>query len=31
MKSLAREMSDYIGRMGDMPRVNTEFAKYNLE
>ena len=31
MKSLAREMSDYIARMGDMPRVNTEFAKYNLE
>jgi IclR family acetate operon transcriptional repressor len=31
MKSLAREMSDYIATTGDMPRVNTEFAKYNLE
>jgi DNA-binding IclR family transcriptional regulator len=31
MQSLAREMSEYIALMGDMPKASTEFAKYNLE
>ena len=31
MHSFAREMSDHIALMGDMPRASTEFAKYNLE
>jgi IclR family acetate operon transcriptional repressor len=31
MQSLAREMSDHIALMGDMPKANTEFAMYNLE
>jgi IclR family acetate operon transcriptional repressor len=31
MQSFAREMSDHIALMGDMPRANTEFAMYNLE
>ncbi|HEX5368955.1 MAG TPA: IclR family transcriptional regulator [Dehalococcoidia bacterium] len=31
MQSLAAEMSDHISVLGDMPKANTEFAKYNLE
>jgi IclR family acetate operon transcriptional repressor len=31
MQSLAAEMSEHISISGDMPKANTEFAKYNLE
>lgn len=31
MQLLAREMSEHIALMGDMPRANTQFAQYNLE
>ena len=31
MRLLAREMSEHIALMGDMPIASTEFAKYNLE
>jgi IclR family acetate operon transcriptional repressor len=31
MQALAAEMSAHIAVMGDMPKANTEFAKYNLE
>jgi IclR family acetate operon transcriptional repressor len=31
MQSLATEMSERIAVMGDMPHVNTQFARYNLE
>ena len=31
MQSVAAEMSDYLAVTGDMPKANTEFAKYNLE
>jgi IclR family acetate operon transcriptional repressor len=31
MKSMAAEVSAHIAIMGDMPRANTQFAKYNLE
>jgi DNA-binding IclR family transcriptional regulator len=31
MQAVAREMSDHIALMGDMPKANTEFAMYNLE
>lgn len=31
MQAIAAEMSSYITTMGDMPKTNTEFAKYNLE
>ena len=31
MKALAREMSDFIALMGDMPKASSEFTKYNLE
>jgi IclR family acetate operon transcriptional repressor len=31
MQTLAAEMSANVAVMGDMPKANTEFAKYNLE
>ena len=31
MQSMAAEMSDRVAVMGDMPHVNTQFARYNLE
>ena len=31
MQAMATEMSAHIAVMGDMPKANTEFAKYNLE
>jgi IclR family acetate operon transcriptional repressor len=31
MQAIAAEMSSYIAAMGDMPKANTEFARYNLE
>ena len=31
MQAIAAEMSLIITIMGDMPKANTEFAKYNLE
>jgi DNA-binding IclR family transcriptional regulator len=31
MQALAAEMSANVAVMGDMPKANTEFAKYNLE
>ena len=31
MQAMAAEMSAHIAVMGDMPKANTEFAKYNLE
>ena len=31
MQAMAAEMSAHIAVMGDMPKANTEFARYNLE
>jgi hypothetical protein len=31
MQSMATEMSGRIAVMGDMPQINTQFARYNLE
>ena len=31
MQAIAAEMTAQVAVLGDMPKVNTEFAKYNLE